>query len=183
MGRSRANEGWLSELRTLDVLLEGRARKGQVTWAINFICYKSHCLVSSYCCVPEGQLACQDLAGACPIWFFLGGERRSSELWARTYAHGQTMARLWYYTWCCVSSQLDHSIHMGPSAVQETRSRRRWIQRFLNSVHLFIWGLQVFKWRKKWQPTPVFLPGKSRGQRILTGYGLWGHESRTQLSD
>ena len=28
MGRSRANEGWLSELRTLDVLLEGRARKG-----------------------------------------------------------------------------------------------------------------------------------------------------------
>ena len=25
-------------------------------------------------------------------------------------------------------------------------------------------------WRKKWQPTPVFLPGKSPGQRSLTGY-------------
>ena len=24
--------------------------------------------------------------------------------------------------------------------------------------------------RKKWQPTPVFLPGKSHGQRILAGY-------------
>ena len=25
-------------------------------------------------------------------------------------------------------------------------------------------------WRKKWQPTPVFLPGESRGQRSLVGY-------------
>ena len=25
-------------------------------------------------------------------------------------------------------------------------------------------------WRKKWQPTPVFLPGKSHGQRSLLGY-------------
>ena len=27
-------------------------------------------------------------------------------------------------------------------------------------------------WRRKWQPIPVFLPGKSRGQRSLTGYSL-----------
>ena len=26
---------------------------------------------------------------------------------------------------------------------------------------------------KKWQPTPVFLPGKSHEQRILTGYSPW----------
>ena len=25
-------------------------------------------------------------------------------------------------------------------------------------------------WRRKWQPTPVFLPGKSHGQRNLEGY-------------
>ena len=30
-------------------------------------------------------------------------------------------------------------------------------------------------WRKKWQPTPVFLPGKSHGQRNLAGYSPWGH--------
>ena len=24
-------------------------------------------------------------------------------------------------------------------------------------------------WRRKWQPTPVFLPGKSHGQRSLAG--------------
>ena len=31
-------------------------------------------------------------------------------------------------------------------------------------------------WRRKWQPTPVFLPGKSRGQRSLVGYSPWGHK-------
>ena len=28
-------------------------------------------------------------------------------------------------------------------------------------------------WRRGWQPTPVFLPGKSHGKRSLTGYNLW----------
>ena len=28
-------------------------------------------------------------------------------------------------------------------------------------------------WRKKWQPTPVFLPGKFHGQRRLSGYNPW----------
>ena len=29
-------------------------------------------------------------------------------------------------------------------------------------------------WRRKWQPTPLFLPGKSHGLRILVGYSPWG---------
>ena len=29
-------------------------------------------------------------------------------------------------------------------------------------------------WRRKWQPTPVFLPGESRGPGSLAGYSLWG---------
>ena len=31
-------------------------------------------------------------------------------------------------------------------------------------------------WKRKWQPTPVFLPGKSRGQRSLEGYSPWGSQ-------
>ena len=31
-------------------------------------------------------------------------------------------------------------------------------------------------WKRKWQPTPVFLPRKSHGQRSLLGYSPWGHE-------
>ena len=37
------------------------------------------------------------------------------------------------------------------------------------------WGRSP--WRRKWQPTPVFLPGESQGQRSLVGYGPWGHKA------
>ena len=30
-------------------------------------------------------------------------------------------------------------------------------------------------WRRKWQPTPVFLPGKVHGQRNLGGCSPWGY--------
>ena len=29
-------------------------------------------------------------------------------------------------------------------------------------------------WRRAWQPTPVFLPGESHGQRSLVSYSPWG---------
>ena len=31
-------------------------------------------------------------------------------------------------------------------------------------------------WRRKWQPTPVFMPGESHGRRSLVGYSPWGHK-------
>ena len=31
-------------------------------------------------------------------------------------------------------------------------------------------------WRRKWQPTPVLLPGKSHEQRSLEGYSPWDHK-------
>ena len=30
-------------------------------------------------------------------------------------------------------------------------------------------------WRRKWQPTPMFLPGESQGRGSLVGCRLWGH--------
>ena len=38
-------------------------------------------------------------------------------------------------------------------------------------------------WRRKWQPTPVFLPGESHGRRSLVGYRPGVAKSRTRLSD
>ena len=29
-------------------------------------------------------------------------------------------------------------------------------------------------WRRKWKPTPIFLPGESHGWRSLVGCSLWG---------
>ena len=31
-------------------------------------------------------------------------------------------------------------------------------------------------WRRKWQSAPVFLPGKSPGERSLADYRPWGHK-------
>ena len=40
-------------------------------------------------------------------------------------------------------------------------------------------GSRRFPWRRAWQPTSVFLPGESHGQRSLVGYSLWMAESDT----
>ena len=46
----------------------------------------------------------------------------------------------------------------------------------------YLWfTLKGFERRRKWQPTPVFLPGESHGQRSLAGYSSWGYKSQTQL--
>ena len=35
---------------------------------------------------------------------------------------------------------------------------------------------QKISWRRKWQPTPVFLPGKPHEQRRPVGYSPWSHK-------
>ena len=49
----------------------------------------------------------------------------------------------------------------------------------LQSMGSLSWtGLSDFTfthWRRKWQPTPVFLPGESQGWGSLVGCCLWGH--------
>ena len=40
----------------------------------------------------------------------------------------------------------------------------------MTSLSLFIF----MHWRRKWQPTPVFLPGESQGRGSLVGFCLWG---------
>ena len=44
--------------------------------------------------------------------------------------------------------------------------------------HDFTFTFTFMHWRRKWQPTPVFLPGESQGRGILVGCRLWG---RTEL--
>ena len=55
-----------------------------------------------------------------------------------------------------------------PPAMQET-----WFNSWVRKI----------PWRRKWQPTPGFLPGGTHGQRGLAGYTAWGHKSRTRLSN
>ena len=61
---------------------------------------------------------------------------------------------------------------------------------FLTTKPTFNWGLpwwpsrrcgidpwvREIPWRRKWQPTPVLLPGKSHEPSSLAGYSPWGHK-------
>ena len=44
-------------------------------------------------------------------------------------------------------------------------------------------GLGRSPGRRKWQPTLLFLPGKSHGQRSLLAYSPWGHNLATEAPD
>ena len=35
-------------------------------------------------------------------------------------------------------------------------------------------GISLICWRRKWKPTPLFLPGEFHGQKSLEGYSPWG---------
>ena len=46
----------------------------------------------------------------------------------------------------------------------------------------FTFTFPFMHWRRKWQPTPVFLPGESHGRGSLVGCSLWGCKSQTCLT-
>ena len=50
------------------------------------------------------------------------------------------------------------------AAVHRVAQSQTRLKRLSSSMH----------WRRKWQPTPVFLPGESQGQGSLVGCRLWG---------
>ena len=57
-----------------------------------------------------------------------------------------------------------------PGRLQSMESRRV-RHDWATSLSLFTF----MHWRRKWQPTPVFLPGESQGRQSLVGCRLWGH--------
>ena len=46
-----------------------------------------------------------------------------------------------------------------------------------------LWLFTFMHWRRKWQPTPVLLPGESQGRGSLVGRCLWGRTVRQDWSD
>ena len=52
--------------------------------------------------------------------------------------------------------------------------------RFINTMSCGRLGFNPWvgkiPWRRKWQPTLVFLPGEFHEQRSLAGYSPWGHK-------
>ena len=81
-----------------------------------------------------------------------GTATHSSILWlSNSHTHTHTQ---------CYSSPRGASVK--ESACQGRRHRRHWVRKI--------------PWRRKWHLIPVFLPGKSHGQRSLAGYSPWGRK-------
>ena len=55
---------------------------------------------------------------------------------------------------------------------RESRLSKHYIDYFWS--HAWNWTQLWSVWRRKWQPTPVFLPGESQGWGSLVGCRLWG---------
>ena len=56
-----------------------------------------------------------------------------------------------------------------PGRVQSMGSRR-----VTHDWATSLWLFTFMHWRRKWQPTPLFLPGESQGWGSLVGCRLWG---------
>ena len=86
-----------------------------------------------------------------------GGKAHISCIWAPlTAPHSSSLA--WKIPWTEEPGRLQ--------SMGSLRVRHDWV----TSLSLFTF----MHWRRKWQPTPVFLPGESRRWRSLVGCRLWG---------
>ena len=99
--------------------------------------------------------------------------------------------------WDCSSSYLTAEKAMAPHSSSTLAWKVPWVEEpwwatvhgSLRVGHDWATSLSLFTllhWRRKRQPTPVFLPGESHGQRSLVGYSPWGrwvgHDCATSLS-
>ena len=79
--------------------------------------------------------------------------------------HSSTLA--WQIPWTEESGRLQ--------SMWSLRVRHNWVTSLSLST--------LMHWRRKWQPTPVFLPGESHGQRSLVGCSPWGCRVGNDWSD
>ena len=76
------------------------------------------------------------------------------------------------------------------ATTQQAKSQHKnWHLKYLfpnNILHRYWKKTICTHWRRKWQPTPVLLPGKFHGRRSLVGYSPWdcrvGHDWATSLT-
>ena len=116
---------------------------------------------------------------------------RFSTVWA-TSLLTYLLTIIWYYRYlgtCKCSSEkamAPHSSTLAWKIPWMERPGRLQSMGLLRVGHDWATSLSLFtfmRWRRKWQPTPVFLPGESQGRGSLVGCRLWGCTVRRDWSD
>ena len=134
--------------------------------------------------VTETQVTCN----LCSLLMSYSSKRTVQKLeLACTFHAGTFLVNIWEELWERMEKAMaPHSSTLAweipwaeePGRLQSMGSRR--------VGHDWATSLSLFTftpWRRKWQPTPVLLPGKSHGQRSLVGYSPWGHTVRQDWMD
>ena len=139
--------------------------------------------------------------GACHHWAVefsylyprISGFSQSAYLWERIMWFPFALYSPWNFPIFIISSIINE-IDISSSTLTEKAMAPHsstlawkipWVEepgrlQFMGSLrvrHNWATSLSVFTfmhWRRKWQPTPVFLPGESQGQGSLVGCHLWG---------
>ena len=131
-------------------------------------CISVHLECTSLCRdpVPSSQLSCPFCLGAS----VQAPAGKSNSCWVP--------GALCLHTWCsrvvgegngtplhcsCLENPMDRGTWW--AAVHGIAKSRTWLSDFT---------FTFMHWRRKWQPTPVFLPGESQGRGSLVGCRLWG---------
>ena len=93
---------------------------------------------------------------------------------------GPSKSRLWFFQWSCMDAEKAMAPHSSTPAWKTPWTEEPGRLQSMGSLrvrHDWATSLSLFTflhWRRKWQPTPVFLPGESRGRKSLVGSYLWG---------
>ena len=138
------------------------------------------------------DLCCQSNVSAFQyaIWWHLISKHWNNPIWLK-----QRAICIWFIF--LLASQLQSSMDI---VCQKNKTHLCfWILNILNIMLIYVWTdlpwwlsdkefachcrrsrfdpwVRKIPWRRKWQPTPVFLPGKFHGQRSPAGYNPWGHK-------
>ena len=117
----------------------------------------------------------------CPLPHHMGKQWKDSHLQARKSSHQKPLS-CWPWTSSLHNYEIINAFCFKQIILlwQTCYGLRWWLSGSesacrCRSPRLDPWVGKI-AWRRKWQPTPVFLPGKSCGQRSLVVCSSWGHK-------
>ena len=123
------------------------------SFCFNFFIFTLFQVVSTHISYSVLSILCRWFTTSIEVHFFIVTSKSEKAM----VTHSSTLA--WKIPWMEEPGRLQ--------SMQSLRVGHNWA----TSLSLFT----SMHWRRKWQPTPVFLPGESQGQRSLVGCRLWGH--------